>query len=153
MADILPYLGVEQTYEEGDPAGKTWIMEDLSGLTEAEACTIIKDQGLEWMIIGSEERVTAQIPAAGQPVSGNGQVILYLGEALPEETVTVPDFSGMNRQQASDTALSLGLSILVTGNTDLTGTVVVTDQSEAKDTRVPVGTTITLRFTDTKAAD
>ena len=153
MADILPYLGVEQSYEEGDPAGKTWIMEDLSGLTEAEACTIIKDHGLECIMIGSEERVTAQIPAAGQPVSGNGQVILYLGEALPEETVTVPDFSGMNRQQASDTALSLGLNILVTGNTDLAGTVVVTGQSEAKNTRVPVGTIITLTFTDTKAAD
>ena len=105
------------------------------------------------MVIGSEERVTAQIPAAGQLVSGNGQVILYLGEEIPEETVTVPDFSGMNRQQASDTALSLGLSILVTGNTDLAGTVVVTGQSEPKDTRVPVGTTITLQFTDTKAAD
>ena len=59
----------------------------------------------------------------------------------------------MNRQQASDTALSLGLNILVTGNTDLTGTVVVTSQSEAKNTRVPVGTIITLTFTDTKAAD
>ena len=153
MSDILPYLGVEQHYEEGDPAGKTVIMEDFTGLTEAEACTIIKSQGLECMVIGSEERVTAQIPAAGQTVPGNGQVILYLGAEIPEETVIVPDFFGLNRQQASDTALSLGLNIRVTGNTDLTGTVVVTGQSEAKNTQVPVGTTITLRFTDTKAAD
>ena len=80
-------------------------------------------------------------------------MILYLGAEIPEEIVIVPDFFGLNRQQASDTALSLGLNIRVTGNTDLTGTVVVTGQSEAKNTQVPVGTTITLRFTDTKVAD
>ena len=153
MADILPYLGVEQTFAEDDPAGKTVIMEDLSGLTETEACTIIKNQGLTCVTVGEGETVTAQIPAAGQGIPGNSQVLLYLGEQAEEKTVAVPDFSGMNRQQANDTALSLGLYILVTGNTELSPSVTVTAQSEPKDSQVPAGTTITLTFTDTKAAD
>ena len=153
MADILPYLGVKQTFAEDDPAGKTVIMENLSGLTEAEACTIIKNQGLTCVTVGEGETVTAQIPAAGQGIPGNSQVLLYLGEQAEEKTVTVPDFTGMNRQQAGDTALSLGMYVLVTGNTELSPNVTVTAQSEPKDTQVPLGTTITLTFTDTKAAD
>ncbi len=153
MADILPYLGVEQTFAGDDPAGKTVIMENLSGLTEGEACTIIKNQGLTALVIGSGETVTSQIPAAGQSIPGNSQVILYLGQEPEERTVAVPDFTGMNRQQASDAALSLGLYIQVTGNTEVSPNVTVTAQSEPKDKVVPTGTTITLTFTDTKAAD
>ena len=153
MADILPYLGVEQHFSQEDPAGRTVILEDLTGLTEQEACTIIKNQGLTCVTIGTGETVTAQIPAAGQGMPGNGQVILYLGEVPRERLVAVPDFSGMNRQQASDAAGELGLYILVTGNPEVSPRVVVTAQSEPKETMVPVGTTITLTFTDTTAAD
>ena len=63
----------------------------------------------------------------------------------------MPDFAGMNRQQASDAAGLLGLYILVTGNNGMEA--IVTGQSTPKDTEVPVGTTIKLEFTDTKAAD
>jgi len=47
----------------------------------------------------------------------------------------------------------LRLYIRVTGNDGLEPNVVVTAQSEPKDTQVPVGTTIQLTFADTKAAD
>jgi stage V sporulation protein D (sporulation-specific penicillin-binding protein) len=153
MADILPYLGVAQTFAEEDPAGRQIVMEDLTGLTETEACTIIKNQGLTSRNIGTAERVTAQIPAPGSAIPGNSQVILYFGDEPKQRTAAVPDFAGMNRQQAHDAAGALGLYILVTGNTELSPNVTVTAQSEPKDTEVPVGTTITLTFTDTKAAD
>ena len=65
--------------------------------------------------------------------------------------VKVPDFSGMNRQQASDAAGLLGIYILVTGNNGMEA--VVTGQSTPKDTQVPIGTTIELEFTDIRAAD
>jgi formate C-acetyltransferase len=61
--------------------------------------------------------------------------------------------AGMTRQQASDAAGTLGLYILVTGNTEVSPNVTVTSQSEPKDTMVPGGTTITLTFTDTTARD
>ena len=65
----------------------------------------------------------------------------------------VPDFSGMNRQQASDTAGKAGLYILVAGNDQISSTVTVMDQSIPAGTRVGLGTTVKLTFVDTKTAD
>ena len=97
--------------------------------------------------------VTAQIPEPGQTVPGGSQVLLYLGQSPERETVEVPDFAGMNRQQASDAAGKLGLYILVTGNDEISMQVTATAQSVPKGTKVPAGTTITLEFTDTAARD
>ena len=153
MADILPYLAVERKYAQEELAGQEIVVEELAGLTGADAQKLLKKAGLTARLIGSGETVTGQIPAAGQTVPGGSQVLLYLGERPPELTVEVPDFSGMNRQQAGDAAGALGLYILVTGNDDVDTNVVVTAQNTAPGTTVSVGTTITLEFTDTTARD
>jgi len=67
--------------------------------------------------------------------------------------VEVPDFSGMNRQQASDAAGELGLYILATGNREIAAHVVATAQSIPAGETVAVGTMIQLEFTDTGARD
>jgi len=125
----------------------------MTGLTGEQAQKVLKEQGLTAMLVGDGECVTSQIPAAGESIPGDSQVLLYLSEEPEERLVTVPDFTGMNRQQASDAAGSLGLYILVRGNNSLDYNVVVTAQSEPKDTQVPVGTTIQLEFADTAAHD
>ena len=153
MEEMLPYLGVKHNFSPEDAAGKVVIMEDLSGLTGKEAEAQLKAAGLTAKLRGDGETVTAQIPAVGQRVPGGSEVILYLGAEPEEETVTVPDFTGMNRQQASDTAGMLGLYVLIAGNSSVEPNVVVTEQSVPKDTQVSVGTTVRLTFTDTKAAD
>ena len=153
MADILPYLGVERSFAQEELAGQEIVVEELAGLTGADAQKLLKKAGLTARLIGSGETVTGQIPTAGQTVPGGSQVLLYLGERPPELTVEVPDFSGMNRQQAGDAAGALGLYILVTGNDDVDTNVVVTAQNTAPGTTVSVGTTITLEFTDTTARD
>ncbi len=153
MADILPYLGVKRSFTEEDLAGKTIILEDFSGYTPKEAEKYLSSQGLTAKIVGSGASVTAQIPAPGEQIPGGSEVLLYLGDRPETETVAVPDFHGMNRQQASDAAGSLGLYILVTGNTELSPTVTAAAQSVAAGTMVPLGTTITVQFTDTSARD
>ena len=153
MADILPYLGVERTFSEDDIAGKEIVMADYTGMTEKEALALLKKESLTAVVSGTAETVTGQLPAPGQTVPGGSQVLLFFGETPEVETVKVPDFSGMNRQQASDAAGALGLYILVTGNDAVSPNVTVTAQSTAKDTPVPEGTTITLEFTDTTARD
>lgn len=153
MADILPYLGVRQTFSEEDAAGKTVILEDYSGMTAAEAEKALKAAGLSARVSGEGETVTAQIPAAGQGVPGGSQVLLYLDQEPEERTVEVPDFQGMNRQQASDAAGAAGLYVLVAGNDSVEPNVVVTAQSVPQGTQVPLGTTIRLEFTDTQAVD
>ena len=153
MADILPYLGVERTFSEEEIAGKEIVMEDLTDLTAADAERKLKEIGLTAKFSGSGETVTGQIPAAGQTVPGGSEVLLYLGEEPAEELAAVPDFTGMNRQQAADAAGKLGLYILVTGNDAISTTVTATAQNIPADTQVPMGTTITLEFADTTARD
>jgi stage V sporulation protein D (sporulation-specific penicillin-binding protein) len=153
MADILPYLGVKQSFSEDEIAGKTVIVDDFSGMTAKEAEKLLKNQSLCAKIIGTGETVTGQIPSAGDQVPGGSEVLLYLGEETDSRIVKVPDFTGMNRQQASDAAGSLGLYILVSGNGDAAANIVVTTQSVPPNTEVTVGTTVTLEFTDTTAKD
>ena len=153
MADILPYLGVERIFPEEDISGQEIVLEDLTGLTESEAGRKLKDNALTGRFSGNGETVTGQIPGPGQTVPGGSEVLVYLGEEPEERTAAVPDFTGMNRQQASDAAGALGLYILVTGNREVSPTVTVTAQSHEKETEVAVGTTITLEFTDLGARD
>ena len=153
MADILPYLGVQRNYTENDAAGRTIVMDDLSGMTRQEAENLLKSQNLTARIMGNGDTVTGQIPTAGQTVPGASQVMLYMGEDAPETTVQVPDFSGMNRAEAAAAAGELSLYILVSGNGETGPNVVVTSQDIPVGTQVPSGTTIQLQFTDTGARD
>ena len=153
MADILPYLEVEQSFDEADPASKQVILEDLSGFSREDAEKYLQSQLLSAKISGSGDTVTGQIPGPGQTVPGGSQVLLYFGESPEPELVQVPDFSGMNRQQASETAGLLGLYILVTGNPDILPEVIATAQSEPAGTKIPTGSTVTLQFTDTTSSD
>ncbi len=151
MADILPYLQVSHNYKPEDAAGQQILLEDYTGLTVQETQKQLKALGLTAEIIGTGTSVAGQIPAAGNTVPGNSQILIYTDEIPLIQTVKVPDFTGMNRQQASDAAGLLGIYILVTGNNGMEA--VVTGQSTPKDTEVPIGTTIKLEFTDIRAAD
>ena len=153
MADILPYLDVKHNYTQEDAAGKAIVLEDLTGMRAADAQKKLAQLGLTCLVKGTAETVTAQLPSPGQTVSGDSQVILYLGQQPDLATVVVPNFLGMTRQQASDAAGALGLYILVKGNTDITPNVTVTAQSVPSGSSATVGDTIQLHFTDTKAAD
>ncbi len=153
MADILPYLGTERVYSEDEIPGKEIVLEDLTGLTQSEAERKLKEETLKANFTGTGETVTGQIPAAGQTIPGGSEVLVYLGDTPEERMVTVPDFTGMNRQQAGDAAGKLGLYILVRGNDEVSPAVTVTAQSHEKETQVAVGTTITLEFTDLGARD
>ena len=128
-------------------------MEKYIDLTGKDAASKLKRIGLSAQFVGNGETVTAQIPEPGQTVPGGSQVLLYLGQEPEQEAVEVPDFIGMNRQQASDAAGKLGLYILVTGNDEISMQVTATAQSVPKGTKVPMGTIITLEFTDTTARD
>ena len=153
MEDILPYLGVTRQYGPEDAAGQVVVLEDFTGMTATDAQKALKKLGLTAVVRGEGETVVSQLPAAGQSVPGNSQVLLYFSEATEPATVEVPDFSGMHRQQAMDAAGKAGLYILVSGNTEISPQVTVVAQDIAPGTQVTVGTTIKLKFLDTQAAD
>ena len=148
MADILPYLGVERTAEaEAIP------LDNLTGLTLKEARALVKEQKLTVTSLGEGETITAQLPAAGEPVLPGSEVLVYLADADGERMVTVPDFTGMNRQQASRAAGKLGLFVNATGNQEESPQVTVCGQKESAGTELPVGSAVTLQFADSTARD
>ena len=153
LADILPYLGVAQNYSAEEIQSRRIVMEDLTGFTKAETEKLLKEQNLTAVYSGTGDTVTGQLPAAGESVPGGSEVLVYLGEEPPERQVQVPDFTGMNRQQAADAAGKLGLYILVSGNGDVSTRVVTTKQNIPAGQTVAAGTTIQLEFTDTAARD
>ena len=149
MADILPYLEVARC----DASGQMISVENLEDLTPKEAQNRLQAVGLTGRCIGDGEIVTGQIPAAGTSIPYGSEVLLYLGEEITQTPVTVPNFLGMTRQQASDAAGKLGLYIRITGNTGLETNITVTAQSIKENTQVPPGTTIQLEFTDPRVRD
>ena len=152
MADILPYLGVERHFPESDTASRTFVMEDLTGLTPEEAEKLLKENTLTAVFSGDGDRVTGQIPAAGRTVPGGSQVLVYLEAEVPDEPVPVPDFTGMTLSETETAARKDGLYILTEGNAD-GANAVVTHQSVPAGEAVPPGTTIQLKFTDPAARD
>jgi stage V sporulation protein D (sporulation-specific penicillin-binding protein) len=153
MADILPYLGIQQTFTEEDASGRLIVLDDLTGLTVKEAEKRLKERPLTIRVVGSGDTITGQIPAAGLNVPGGSQVLLYLGAEVPENRVSVPDFLGMNRQQAADAAAMAGLYVLVAGNDSLEPSVTAIKQSVAAGDMITRGSTIELTFTDNSASD
>jgi len=153
MADILPYLGVQQKFDPEEAASREIVIEDLTGRNREEVQQYLKQQNLTAQFSGDEETVTGQIPAAGSTVPGGSQMLIYFGQTAPEINVTVPDFSGMNRAQAVTEAGKLGLYILHTGNSGNAAGIVATTQNIPAGTQVSAGTTIQLEFTDTGARD
>ena len=153
MADILPYLGVERVFPETDPQSRTVVMGDFTGMTPKEAEKALKAETLTCVFSGTGAYVTGQIPAPGQSLPGGSQVLLYLGEEAVPGIVQVPDFMGMTRSQALETAQSLGLYIQALGNDADSPNVVAVAQSIPAGQPVEEGTMIQLEFTDTTARD
>ena len=153
MADILPYLDVQQSFSQEDIAGQTAVVEDFQGQTPEEVKKKLKNLPYSAKFIGEGDAVTGQIPQAGQVIPGGSEILIYLGEQLPDQQVEVPDFSEMNRKQASEAAAAAGIYILVTGNQEISTAVTVTSQDIPPNTLVAPGTTVRLEFADTKAPD
>ena len=143
LADILPYLGVPRQ-QEGEP----FPLADLTGKTVKEAKALLKDCHVTVTTLGQEDTVTGQLPAAGQLLLPGSEVLLYLGQPAPRQQVQVPDFRGMNRQQANDTAGRLGLFIRPIGCPDIGPRVTACSQGEAPGTELAVGSTVTVQFAD-----
>lgn len=151
--DILPYLGVEPEYSEGDMSRVTVRMPNVKDLTESEAASILSSASLTYRIIGEGTKVVSQIPAYGKQLPGNSVVLLYMDDSMPTGQVEVPNLSGMTVAQATQALADAGLYIRAKG-TDSTGShVVATYQDIAAGTKVERGRMVTVMFTDTTAQD
>ena len=148
LEDILGYLGVEKAYT----AGSDVLVPNLVGLDLASATSSLEKTGLSLRTVGDGAAVTGQIPAAGASIPGGSQVVLYMGEEVPTDQVTVPSVVGLTAAQAEEKLAAQGLYMRATGVSDFNSGVVAYEQSVAAGTSVDRGTTVEVRFSDSSAS-
>ena len=148
MEDVLPYLEVEPVYSEGEQAQRDVTVPGVSGLTRAQAESMLKQNGIGYRLDGSGDVVTDQIPSAGSVVSSKAEVILYMGGQRPETTVTVPDLTGMSIEQARRALSNLDLYFRATGAINASGSVTAIKQDVAAGEKITAGSVITVDFSD-----
>ena len=76
MEEALPYLDIDAIYTEDEQNAKSVIMPDLTGMSYSDAEAALKKLGLTCSSVGSEAKITDQVPAANATVSSNTKAIL-----------------------------------------------------------------------------
>lgn len=147
IEDTLPYLGVEPIYTEAELAVKDTNVPNVVGGDEATAAAELSKSGFTYRVVGSGTTVTDQMPAAGSSVPPSVEIVLYMGEAKPSNTVTVPDLTGMTYAQAKNALARVNL-YMSSGGIVPTNNHNVRSQSVEAGTEVPVGSVVTVELSD-----
>lgn len=142
MGYVLPYIGIEPQYTTEELAKLDVVLSNYVGATVENCETDLSWRGFKYEIVGNGDTVTAQIPRAGSSISSDtGLLILYTGDAVPSDTVTVPNFVGMNAYNANNAAINAGLNVTFRGSTNGSSATVINQSIEA-GTYVTRGTII-----------
>ena len=105
MADVLPYLKIDDRTEESSSSVMPMLLE--KDIIEAKA--LLDDASLRYRTIGDGNRITSQLPAAGTSIAQGSEVILYFDRPISPESETLPELVGMHYEDARDTLSYYGL--------------------------------------------
>lgn len=150
LETVLPYMGVEAVYTTEELENLAITVPDMTGLTLDRARIQAELLGVSIRIVGDGDTVTSQTPAMGTKMEVKGGVlVVYTGDAVKENSVTVPNLVGKSAAAANQLLVNSGLNIRITGTKHhLTGIgTTVISQSHAPGEKVAPGTVITLVFT------
>lgn len=147
IAQILDYMGVEKQYTTEESAATAVTTPQVTGYTVADAATRLEKKNLTYRTVGTGDVVTSQVPAANSAVPGGSTVILYLGDAAPEETTTVPNVVGMSYEGAKKALEAQGLFMQAAGSsTFYSESSKAQSQSVAAGESVATGTIVQVQF-------
>ena len=141
----MKQLGVEPSYTADELKNKAVKIPAVAGKSVDEAKSQLSGLELKSRVVGNGNKVIKQTPTADSEIPRNGTVVLYT-ESNKEQTVKVPDFTGLTISEANRVASSHNLNIRISGNDSTSANVVAYKQSESKDSEVAIGTVITVSF-------
>lgn len=145
LEPTLEYLNVERKYTPQELAKLSKTTPELIGKTVSAAKNLASNEGLKIKVVGDGDTVISQMPAGLQSIPQGGIIIVYTEKSGAPEKTTVPDFTGMTVSQANAVAIEHGLNIIFSGHTNEAG-VKAFSQSVKKDTKVDLGSSITVSF-------
>lgn len=149
MRQILEYMGVEKQYSAEEMSGADTAVPLCVGYTEAQAAPVLSAKGFTYRLIGSGEKVTGQIPTSGSVIPGGSEVLLYMGEEKPTESVEMPDLSGKDPETVKQTLAGLKLYMRGTGSSQFfTSSTLCAYQSITPGTAVEPGTVVDVTFAE-----
>lgn len=147
IAQILDYLGVEKVYNADESAAMDVSMPKVTGESLAKAEKELKEKNLKFRTIGSGDTVSRQVPAARTSIPGGSTVILYLGDAVPEESGAVPDVTGMTYEGAKNALEKAGFFMRASGvSTYYSNSTTAERQSVTGGEVAAIGTVVDVRF-------
>ena len=139
LEKALPYLGVAPDTDEPPAAQVT--VPDVTGLGVDEARQVLEAAGLDSVLDGAGGQVVRQLPVAGVTMNAGALVMLYVaGPAAEDDSVTVPDVTGMPVTEANRLLKSYGLELQIEGSG------LAVDQSPAAGAAVNPTTRVAVRF-------
>ncbi|MBR3274600.1 MAG: PASTA domain-containing protein [Clostridia bacterium] len=139
LEKALPYLGVAPDTDEPPAAQVT--VPDVTGLGVDEARQALEAAGLDSVLDGAGGQVVRQLPVAGVTMNAGALVMLYVaGPAAEDDSVTVPDVTGMPVTEANRLLKSYGLELQIEGSG------LAVDQSPAAGAAVNPTTRVAVRF-------
>ncbi len=147
IAKILDNMGVEKQYSTKELSGTDTVVPSLVGLDKGSVKKRLEKAGFAVRMEGSGSTVTGQVPSAGLSIPGGSTVIVYLGEAIPEGQVEVPNLQGLSPAKVKEALESRGLFLRATGvSEDYSSNVAATGQSIEAGTQVAMGTVVEVHF-------
>ena len=157
LADILDYMDYGKQYTADELTAADTIVPYLTGYDLSTAQQICEERGFTYRVEGEGDGtsiVNYQTAQGGTYIPKGNELVLYIGDATPPDTVTVPDLTGMTPDEATDALTEVGLYMEATGASmyysDATR---VYDQSVAAGETVDPGSVITVSFNDTSDTD
>ena len=146
LATILPYLGYEPQYTEEELKNAEVTISNYVGATVETSEADLGWRQINYVIIGSGDTVTSQVPASGSSFSKeNGKLYLYTGGEKPNEDIEVPNLIGKTAEAANRLIVNAGLNISISGATSGTGAT-VSSQSPAAGTLVSRGELVSIEM-------
>lgn len=150
LANILDYLGVEKQLSAEESAAVDVTTPQVTGQTVSDAASALSDKNLKYRTVGSGDTVTSQIPVAGASVPGGSTVVLYLGDAVPEESAAVPNVIGLTYEAAKNRLENAGFFMRSYGvSVYYSNSTTAEKQSIAAGETAAIGTVIDVGFYDT----
>lgn len=119
MEEVLPYLGVDAQYTDGEYDNLAATAPNVIGMTMAEAKSYLEEQGFSGTVVGDaadDDTVSVQVPSPGASIPKEGTVALYTEEPDPDTYVEVPSFIGYDIDTCRYYASLADVQVIVSGD-------------------------------------
>lgn len=148
MQEVLPYLEIEQQYNEDELSKLDKVAGNYIGMTVEQAKAAAEKDGFTVISKGEEGTVAAQSPAAEGRIPQGGVIVLYTDAAAQKaDMVSVPNFSGLSVSDARYIASQYDLNISIAGVSS-EGDGYAKSQDIAPGTSVSRGSVISVTFAE-----